>query len=163
MITPTRRNSVCSNISTEFVGPLVGVGSSAIIRVRFHLGVGYKTFLRYFRSFSHGRSDILIHGVFGYEIGACSYEKSRVPCSSPDLSLPWGSRSYNTAGVGPPVVFLRYGWPHMALQAHHSSSVAGSFAIAAIRFGSFPGEEDHVPLTVAGAITLAVLSFPLYI
>ena len=45
-------------------------------------------------------------------------------------------------------------WSHMALQVHHSSSVAGSFAIAAIRFGVSPGEEDHRPLTVAGAITL---------
>jgi hypothetical protein len=50
----------------------------------------------------------------------------------------------------------------MALQVHHCSSVVGLFAIEAIRFGSFPGDEDHVPLTVAGAITLAVLSFPLY-
>jgi hypothetical protein len=90
----TRRKSICSIVptglsivSTGLVVPLVGVVSSSNIPARLHLGVGSETFLgRYFQFFSHERSRILVHRVFGDEIRASFYAKSRVRFSPPNLS-----------------------------------------------------------------------------
>jgi hypothetical protein len=85
LVALTRRKSICSIVSTGLVVPLVGVVSSSNIPARLHLGVGSETFLgRYFQFFSHERSRILVHRVFGDEIRACSYTKCRFPCSSPE-------------------------------------------------------------------------------
>jgi hypothetical protein len=55
----------------------------------------------------------------------------------------------------------------MALQVHHSPTLFKCIGIVRDRsdpLQEFPrGEEGRVPLTVAGAITLVVHSFPLYI
>jgi hypothetical protein len=71
-----RRRSICKTLSRENVLSSLGVVFSGNISDRFPLGVRSKIFLRYFQFFSHERSCILVHKIFGDEIRACFYAKA---------------------------------------------------------------------------------------
>ena len=67
MIVHMRCRSVCKIRCGEYMLPVPSAVSSVNLSDRFHLGIEFKTFLRYFQFFSRERSRILVHGAFGNE------------------------------------------------------------------------------------------------